>query len=129
MKTAEMKKPRRSNVGALENVIILEKNHMANSSATAVQSNPQEVSGLVTGGFQFEHCDATRKIFQVLPGIDAGTALESTSAMLAEVKEFLGSMIAENSPVPLGAVYLLLRTVGEAKAVVDSLAIAAEVAA
>ncbi|WP_314407342.1 DUF3077 domain-containing protein [Pseudomonas kuykendallii] len=111
------------------NVIILEKNHMANSSATAAQSNPHEPAGLVTGAFQFENCDATRKIFQVLPGIDAGTALESASCMLAEVQGFLGDLIATQAQLPTSAAFLLIRTLDEAKAVIDALAIGTEVAA
>ena len=121
MNPAEMKKPQRSNVGAFENVIILEKNHMANSSAAAAQIKPSARICAATGNHSFEMCGGGNRLFQVTPGIPVEDALESASCILSEMKDYLVVAADGDADLSKAACWLLLRLTAEAKAVIDGL--------
>lgn len=121
MKSLKSKSPGEQARAFGGNVIILEKNHMANSSAAAHQIKPSARISAATGNHSFEMCGGGNRLFQVTPGIPVEDALESASCILSEMKEYLVVAADGDADLSKAACWLLLRLTAEAKAVIDGL--------
>lgn len=119
----ETKKPRRgeSRQGFGNEISFEEEIVMNEHTEVNEKLNAGAVKGPVTVEHSFARCNVEQQeLFAVRSGIPAGDALEEASCILSELKSSLEGAAMGMDGIQPNQVWLLFRSVGLAKAIVDS---------
>lgn len=115
------KAPSAPTLEAYEAVNISEDIHMTKHTEVNEKLNAGAVKGPVTAEHLFASCNVEKQeLFAVRPGIPATDALDEASCILSELKSSLEGIAMGTDGVNPDQVWILVRSVGLAKAVVDS---------